>query len=72
MQHNCVGCHSGSSPSGNLDLTTFENVKAGINSHHLIEHVMGNSYSLMPPSGSLSDCNINQLNAWIARGMPAK
>jgi hypothetical protein len=72
IQNNCQGCHSGSAPSGNLDLTTFDNVVAGINSHNLMGHVIGTDYSLMPPSGSLSTCNINQLNAWITKGMPAK
>ncbi|NVO19264.1 MAG: hypothetical protein HXX13_06155 [Bacteroidetes bacterium] len=72
MQNNCQGCHSGSAPSGNLDLTTLDNVIAGVNNHHLMGHVMGNSYSLMPTTGSLSDCNIAELNAWIIKGMPAK
>jgi hypothetical protein len=72
IQNNCQSCHSGGAPSGNLDLTTFDNVVAGINSHNLMGHVIGTDYSLMPPSGSLSSCNINQLNSWITKGMPAK
>lgn len=72
MQNNCTGCHSGGAPSGNLDLTTYDNVVAGFNSHHLFDHVTQNGYSIMPPSGSLSDCDINKLYAWIGRGMPSK
>jgi hypothetical protein len=72
IQNNCQGCHSGGAPSGNLDLTTYDNVVIGINSHNLMGHIIGTDYSLMPPSGQLSSCNINQLNAWITKGMPAK
>ena len=72
MQTNCVGCHSGSFPQGNLDLSTIDNVKIGINSHHLMDHVRGNGRTLMPPSGAITTCDINQLNAWITKGMPAK
>jgi cytochrome c5 len=72
VQNNCQGCHSGGSPSGNLDLTTYENVVSAVSNKNLFGHLLGTSYSLMPPSGSLSECNINQFNAWISKGMPAK
>ena len=75
MQSNCVSCHSGSSPQGNLDLSTIDNVKIGINGHHLMDHVRGaNGYSPMPPQGlpSLTTCDLHQLNAWIIKQMPAK
>lgn len=72
IQNNCQGCHSGSAPSGNLDLTTFNNVVSAVNNNHLFGHIVGTSYSMMPPSGSLSECNINEFNSWINKGMPSK
>jgi cytochrome c5 len=72
FQSNCAtsGCHAGVFPAASLDLTTLDNVKQAVNQRHLLNHVRANGYSLMPPSGSLSECNINKLDAWIKRGMP--
>lgn len=72
IQNNCQGCHSGGAPSGNLDLTSYNNVVSAVNSKNLFDHLLGSSYSLMPPSGSLTECNINEFNSWINKGMPSK
>jgi hypothetical protein len=70
INNNCQGCHSGSAPSADLDLSTLDNVKTAVNSKNLLNHLMGNNASLMPPSGSLSDCNIKEFDVWITNGMP--
>jgi hypothetical protein len=72
IQDNCLGCHSGSDPYAGLNLSTLDNLKTAINNNNLMNHVRENGYSIMPPSGSLSECNIKELNAWIVNGMLAK
>ncbi len=68
---NCQGCHSGSAPSAGLSLTTYAQIQSAVQSKNLMDHVMQtNGYSLMPPSGMLSNCKIDQLNTWISGGMP--
>ena len=57
---NCIGCHSGSFPSGGLDLTNLDNVLLGSNSGPVI--ALGNpsssilwqevSSGSMPPSAN--------------------
>lgn len=67
---NCTGCHSGSAPSGGVTLSTYAGVKTQADNGNLvgvITHASG--YPAMPQGGSkLSDCNINKIKAWIARG----
>jgi hypothetical protein len=65
---NCIGCHSASS-SSTTKLDSYTGVKAAVTAGRLlgaIQHLTG--YVQMPPSGSLSTCNINKLKAWISKG----
>jgi hypothetical protein len=68
----CNGCHSGNNPSGNLDLTTFNNVKTSALAGKLygsIAHEAG--YKPMPDgTDKLSDCFIDKVAGWINAGMP--
>lgn len=68
----CKGCHSGSNPSGNLKLTTYQEVKANALTgafYGSIAHEAG--YVAMPDGGqSLSACTIKKIKAWIDAGMP--
>jgi hypothetical protein len=66
---NCKGCHTGSSPSGEVKLDGYNDVSAIVTSgqlHGVLRAIP--PYSLMPPSGSLTDCQIRQLELWIADG----
>ncbi len=68
----CTGCHGGSSPDGNIDLTTYAGVLPSVNNGALagsIQHQ--SSYASMPPVGSgLSACRIQQVLNWIEQGAP--
>ncbi|MCB9283277.1 MAG: c-type cytochrome [Lewinellaceae bacterium] len=73
MQNYCNGCHSGSAPSGNIDLTTYTNVKNSANSNNSlvgsITHASG--YKPMPDGGgSLPNCDIAKIKAWVNAGTP--
>jgi len=68
--YGCTSCHSGSAPSGNFMLTSYNNVKAKIDDGRLwgaINHLAG--FKPMPQDGNkMSDCDINKFRAWINRG----
>jgi hypothetical protein len=72
VQTYCKGCHSGNTPSGDILLTDYATVKSAVESGRFVgavEHQAG--FSAMPKGGNkLSDCNIVQINKWIANGMP--
>lgn len=69
LSSNCVGCHKPGSLGGNIDLSTYANVKTQVNNGKLlgsIEQRVG--YVAMPQGGKLSDCQIAQIRNWIDAG----
>lgn len=71
VELNCKGCHSGASPSAGLSLNNYAQIKEAVNNKQLSDHInQVNGYSLMPPSGMLSVCNLAQFNKWITYGTP--
>jgi hypothetical protein len=70
MNNFCTSCHSGSLPSGGINLTTYAGVQAVAANGQLMKAINGNGVPKMPPSGSLPSCNISQIEIWINNGMP--
>jgi Planctomycete cytochrome C len=69
IANNCTGCHSGTSPSGEISLTTYDQIKIIADDGSFLEVLKAlNGKPLMPPSGSLSDCQIRQVEKWIEAG----
>ena len=70
QSNGCMGCHSGSAPSGNVSLEGYTNVRAVAANGKLygaINHSAG--YSAMPKGGNkMSACNISKIKAWIDAG----
>lgn len=63
----CTTCHSGSAPSANLDLSSYNNVKAATESGSLLDRI-NNSSNPMPPSGLLSEERRTLLEDWASGG----
>lgn len=69
MTNNCKGCHSGNSPSGGVSISNYNELKAIADDGRLVETLKAiNGRSLMPPANSLDDCQIQQIENWIAAG----
>lgn len=72
MTQNCVGCHGGSAPSANINLSNYAGVNAQVANGRLlgaVTHTAG--YSPMPKNASkLSECQIKQIQNWISTGAP--
>ncbi len=68
--YGCIGCHSGSAPSGNISLSTYENVRTYVQNGKLygsITHTSG--FVAMPQGGNkMSTCDVNKIKAWIDAG----
>lgn len=70
INSNCVGCHSGGSASGDVNLETYATISAAGDNGRLIgaiAHVSG--YTPMPPGTTLPACDILKIQAWISQGM---
>lgn len=68
----CLGCHSGSAPSGGINLSGYNGVRNVAVSGRLVgavSHAPG--YSPMPKNASkLSACQIAQIRKWVSSGAP--
>lgn len=69
VELNCRGCHSGTSPSGQVFLTGYDEIAAVV-SIGLIPSVLRGTGDnpRMPPTGSLPECTIRQIEIWIENG----
>lgn len=70
MDAKCTGCHNPTNLGGNIDLSTYNAVRVVALNNKLygsVAHQTG--YSPMPKnSAKLSDCEIRQIQKWIAAG----
>ena len=70
LKQNCTGCHSGTSPSGAIDLSTYTNLTKYISNGKLYGSIAHSPGFVPMPSAtaSLSVCEIGQIKSWIDGG----
>ena len=68
----CAGCHSGVSPSGNLTLSSYQDIRNAVLNKNLLKSIRYEpGYPGMPNSGiRLSSCEIRQMEKWVEANMP--
>ena len=67
MFNHCITCHAGTTPLGDLDLTTYDNVRFTTESANLLQRI-NNLDNPMPPSGLLSEENRLIIEKWTTDG----
>ena len=68
LSSNCTGCHSGSTPTGDLSLDSYESVYTAIKSGNVLDRVNRNegASGFMPDGGTkLSDANLDILQTFF-------
>lgn len=67
---NCAisGCHTGVNPTGGIKLETYQQMKAIADNGKLGDRVLVQQN--MPPSGPLSNCDLEAIQVWINNGAP--
>ena len=71
MVTQCVSCHSGTNPDGNVGLENHSEVQFSAENGSLYGCVTNtNDFNIMPPAGALFQCDIDKIDAWIKAGMP--
>lgn len=72
LNNNCIGCHSGTSPSGGISLQNYTEVKKYVNDGSLLGSIKREpGWSAMPKNrAKMSDCNIRQIEIWVNAGAP--
>lgn len=72
IANKCQGCHSGTSPQGGIDLSTYTGVQTQTNNGKLWGSVNWSAgFVTMPQGGAkLSTCELTQIHKWITMGAP--
>lgn len=70
LTQNCAtsGCHLGPNGIGGLDLSTYTDAQKIAVDGEMMGRIRNTNGPLMPPSGKLSDCDIDKIQAWINDG----
>ena len=69
---NCINCHSGNTPSGGLNYSTYAGLKAVADNGRLAGAVNHSAGFTPMPMGQpkMEDCKITQIRKWIQSGAP--
>lgn len=71
IQTYCQGCHTYPNASAGIILSDYSTISEIANSGQLYGVTHGTvGYALMPPSGSLMQCELDQIRIWIQDGAP--
>jgi uncharacterized membrane protein len=70
IQANCSSCHSGASPTGNVRLTNYAEIKTVADNGKLASVISWQHAIKMPQGAKLPDCQISKINKWIRNGAP--
>jgi hypothetical protein len=68
MQASCSGCHSGTTPSGNVLLASYNNVATIASNGTLMNSLKGAGVTKMPVGSTFSSCRIRQFQIWVNNG----
>ena len=69
LTNSCVGCHTGSAPSGKVLLVSYADVLAQVQNQNLLNSVQYiGGIAGMPISSKLSECDIRSIKLWIRDG----
>lgn len=80
LKAKCVGCHQGATPSGGVNLTSYENVMKSkfkgkpivmpknVNGSVLAQSLHGKGVMKMPPGGALPASDAKIIAVWILAG----
>lgn len=70
LDRSCNGCHAGSAPSGNIDLSTHTNVKRYVQDGSLFGSINHDAGFVRMPDGAakLPSCEISSIKEWIRLG----
>jgi len=66
---NCVGCHNATLAQGNINLSNYDAINLALNTNKLLGCIKQQSgFKAMPPSYSISACDILIIEGWITKG----
>lgn len=70
ISDNCLRCHSGTFPSGDLDLSTYQQLKTVADNGKLVTRINDASAPMPQDVGLMPLCNRQKIEAWVNAGAP--
>jgi len=70
IQADCISCHAPGGQQESSPFITYEGLKLYTLNREIVDRIKGNGVSPMPPSGAISDCNQQKIEAWVNAGAP--
>lgn len=71
IQQNCASCHSPTATATNKPMDTYATLKKYVEDGSLGHSIRATGgYDIMPQSGPLNNCQLQQIEAWIHAGYP--
>ena len=67
--NNCLTCHAGNTPSGSLDLSTYESVRFHMENGEMWQR-LNDITDPMPPGGKLDAATLQIIDKWAQDGYP--
>ncbi|HOZ87277.1 MAG TPA: hypothetical protein PL029_05935 [Bacteroidia bacterium] len=70
LNTNCIGCHSGASLSGGVNLSAYGGAQTVAQSGKLVNATSQNGQSApMPPNSKLPACDVQKIKVWVEEGI---
>lgn len=72
MENYCYSCHSGSNPSSGFRIDNYTALRHyALTNGELVGRIRGSgSWNQMPQNFSLDECQLRQIEIWVAAGAP--
>jgi hypothetical protein len=73
LNQNCISCHSGTSPSGNLNLDSYASISNAALNGNLLDAINWIGSAVPMPNNAVSQipqCYIDQIQLWVDEGAP--
>jgi hypothetical protein len=72
INSNCIICHSGSAPQGNVSLENYQDIVTAANNGSLLGVIRhDDGWPEMPKGGGmLPECDITKIEIWVEEGTP--
>lgn len=72
LTENCAtaGCHNSQTRQSGLNMSSYNDASTIASDGRLLGRITGDDGPIMPPTGSLPNCEIEKLKKWAADGAP--
>lgn len=68
IEANCLSCHVAGGQQSSSPFDTYNSLKQYTLNREIVKRINGDGVAIMPPSGSISNCDKLKIEAWVNAG----